>query len=54
MDNTFIQYYDSNDNLLYQGICQYKHPCVYYENCMDFVIGQEWFIIQIHMNQDVM
>lgn len=43
MDNTFIQYYDSNDNLLFQGICQYKHPRAYYENCMNFVIGQGWF-----------
>lgn len=43
MDNTFIQYYDSNDNLLFQGICQYKHPRTYYENCMDFAIGQGWF-----------
>ena len=43
MNNEFIQYYDSNGNLLFQGICQYKHPRVYYENCMDFAIGQGWF-----------
>ena len=43
MNNAFIQYYDSNDNLLFQGICQYKHPLAYYENCMDFAVGQGWF-----------
>ena len=43
IDNTYIQYYDSDDNLLFQGICQYKHPRVNYENCMNFAIGQGWF-----------
>lgn len=43
MDSTYIQYYDSDDNLLFQGICQYTHPCVYHKNCMNFAIGQGWF-----------
>ena len=46
MNNAFIQYYDSNDNLLFQGICQYKHPLTtFYKNydCMNFAVGQGWF-----------
>ena len=46
MNNAFIQYYDSNNNLLFQGICQYKHPLTtFYKNydCMNFAVGQGWF-----------
>lgn len=43
IENEFIQLYDSDNNLIFQGICQYDQPMKYSQNVMNFIINKGWF-----------
>lgn len=43
MNNEYIQFFDSENNLVFQGICQYKNPRLYWDEYMNFTISQGWF-----------
>lgn len=43
LSNKYIQYFDAEGYLVFQGTCQYKYPQLYYDKCMMFAIEQGWF-----------
>lgn len=42
INGKIIQYYDDENNLVFQGTCQYAYPITNWENALNFKLGQGW------------
>ena len=42
INGRIIQYFDDENNLVFQGTCQYACPVANWDNALDFKLGQGW------------